>query len=51
MCGIAGALCSPGFQFQAGEFEDVLRALGHRGPDDKGVIHTRVARGPLAPSF
>ncbi len=51
MCGIAGTLCSEAFRDQAGDIQHMLAALGHRGPDGKGIVHTRAGLGPSAASF
>jgi asparagine synthase (glutamine-hydrolysing) len=51
MCGIAGLLCSERFRSHVHEVEEMLAALGHRGPDDHGIVYSRIALGPCAISF
>lgn len=39
MCGIAGLYSRRGNEVDAGLLERFCRALGHRGPDEQGVMH------------
>ena len=51
MCGIAGCVVEPGARPDEGALERMAAALGHRGPDDRGVevvgnvglVHTRLS--------
>jgi asparagine synthase (glutamine-hydrolysing) len=51
MCGIAGCVVEPGGRPDQGALERMAGALGHRGPDDRGVdvvgsvglVHTRLS--------
>ena len=51
MCGIAGCVVEPGARPDEGALERMASALGHRGPDDRGVdvvenvglVHTRLS--------
>ncbi len=40
MCGICGIVATPD-RFMPGSIRDMNRALGHRGPDDQGLLETR----------
>ena len=51
MCGIAGCVVEPGARPERGALERMADALGHRGPDDRGIevvgnvglVHTRLS--------
>jgi asparagine synthase (glutamine-hydrolysing) len=51
MCGIAGCVVEPGGRPDRGALERMAAALGHRGPDDRGIdivgnvglVHTRLS--------
>src|SRR5919108_6074126 len=51
MCGIAGVLCGPAFGDSVADVENMIAALGHRGPDDDGLVRSRVELGPSAAPF
>src|SRR5436190_22573299 len=58
MCGIAGCIVAPGAQLDRAALERMADALGHRGPDDRGVevvgqvglVATRLAIVDVSPA-